>query len=1097
MKSVPILALLSALWLLVSGCGPKSSGGAADGPSAEFDRAMSAGKAAYDSGNSTKATGEFRKAVAESPGQFDARLNLSNALLLGGDAAGAQAEAAEALKLNPQSAAAHFVQGCAQLRQNLNVEATKSLQTAWDMDKSIAATVFQLGRAHFNLNHLEDAIWSFETTTTLDPQHPAAFYLLSQALLRTNRTDEAKDALAQHQIVLSKRPQSTPNPADFERCVHTQVRIMFKLVQPLETGVPLAFDQATDEVFGDGHRLSGPVAVVDVGTNGPLRLFARTPEGFRLFTMKRGVFVPAGPTLQLPTNSNPRRAIVGALLTNRVPDIFLLGEGSSHVLRIQPDGSMRDVTAATGLSGLKAIDGALVDFDFTGKLGLLALTETNRPVLFRNLGNGFFRDITATSGIPATVSGVARMRVDDWNGDGAADFVFGRENQVPLLLLKARGGSFVPTNSPADWPASTVFAIGDLDNDLRPDFVCVVPEGVEVRLSTGKKFILPGDPVGATRIELIDYDNDGWLDVLLLGRIPLLWRNIGEHGFVVSGGPTSISTVGPGPWVNVVQADFDGDCDTDLILESTTGKIVYLRNNGGNRNHQIRINLLGNRSNPNGLGARIELRGGGLRLSRPVTQLPIEIGVGKLDQFEALTVHWFDLSLTSLDVKADCTPLVMEELQLPTGSCPYLFCWDGKGFRFVTDLLGAAPLGLPVAEGRQIEGDPDEFIVLGNASQLPPKDGFITLQITEELREILYLDDAKLYAVDHPAGTEVHSTGKLFPGGPFPKHRLWTVKSVASVQHAVRSDGLDVAEAVRKSDRQYASPVALRRPQLRGAAEPFSVTFDFGAVPAPQHPVLLLDGWLRFGGGMANIAASHDPELPFPFPQLEAELADGSWAKVDVMVGAPVGKTKTILVDLAGKLPVGWKRLRLSTAFEIHWDRIELMEFIADVTGQAHVLNPATADLHWRGYSAFADLPWNRPLSPVYNRVFQRPNWRITPSGWATRYGDVRELVSASDNALAVIAAGDELTLKFDPKNLPAVAAGQQRTYALWNVGWDKDADFHVTEGPRIDPLPWHGMDYQRYGSEPRPPLKSADELMSRYNTRWVAPQTFDRVTKR
>lgn len=1093
MKSAPIFVILSVLLLAFVGCGqkPTAEGGA------EFDRAMSAGKAAYDSGQANKAVVEFRKAVAESPTQFEARLNLANSLLLAGDAAGAQTEATEALKLDNQSPAAHFVLGSALLRQNQNLEATKSLQTAWDMDKSVAATVFQLGRAHFNLNHLEDAIWGFETTTSLEPQHPAAWYLLSQALLRTNRTDEANDALAQHQAVLAKRPQTAPNPADFERCIHTQARILFRLVQPKETSIPMVYDEVTAEVFGDGKSISGPLAVVDVGTNGPLRLFARGSDGYRLHTMKAGVFVPAGPPLALPPEVNPRRAIAGALLTNRVPDIFLLGEGSSHVLRIQPDGSLRDITAGTGLAGLKAKDAALLDFDFTGKLGLLALTETNRPVLFRNLGNGFFRDITATSGIPATANSVGALHADDWNGDGAPDLVFGNEGKVPSLLLKARGGPFVPTNSPPDWPAASVFALGDLDNDLRMDFAGVVGGAVEVRLSGGKSFSLAFDSADAARVELVDYDNDGWLDIVLLGRIPHAWRNIGEKGFSYQGGPTTINTVGPGPWVNSVAADFDGDCDTDLILESATGKLVYLRNNGGNLNRQLKFNLLGNRSNPNGLGARIELRGGGLRLSRTVTRLPIEIGVGKVDQFEALTVHWFDLSLTSLDVKADCTPLTMEELQLPTGSCPYLYVWDGKGFRFVTDLLGAAPLGLPVAEGRQIEGDPDEFVVLGDAASIPPMDGFITLQITEELREILYLDDAKLFAVDHPVGTEVHSTGKLLPGGPFPKHRLWTVKSVASAKHAIRSDGLDVTEAVRTSDRAYASPVAIRKAQLRGLAEPFSVSVDFGSTPALKHPVLLLDGWLRFGGGMANIGGSHDPELPFPFPQLEAELPDGSWKKVDVMVGAPVGKTKTILVDLAGKLPEGWKRLRLSTAFEIHWDRIELMELVADVTEQAHVLKPAVADLHWRGYSAFADLPWTQPLTPVYDRVFQRPNWSITPSGWATRYGDVRELVSDRDNALAVIAAGDELTLKFDPKNLPATLSGQQRTYVLWNVGWDKDADFHVTEGPRIEPLPWHGMDYQRYGSEPRPPLKAADELMSRYNTRWVAPQTFDRVTKR
>ena len=75
---------------------------------------------------------------------------------------------------------------------------------------------------------------------------------------------------------------------------------------------------------------------------------------------------------------------------------------------------------------------------------------------------------------------------------------------------------------------------------------------------------------------------------------------------------------------------------------------------------------------------------------------------------------------------------------------------------------------------------------------------------------------------------------------------------------------------------------------------------------------------------MANIAASHNPELPFPFPVLEVETADGRWHPIAATIGAPAGKTKTILVDLTGKLPANARRLRLQESFEIHWDRIAL-----------------------------------------------------------------------------------------------------------------------------------------------------------------------------
>ncbi len=131
--------------------------------------------------------------------------------------------------------------------------------------------------------------------------------------------------------------------------------------------------------------------------------------------------------------------------------------------------------------------------------------------------------------------------------------------------------------------------------------------------------------------------------------------------------------------------------------------------------------------------------------------------------------------------------------------------------------------------------------------------------------------------------------------------------------------------------------------------------------------VLALNGWLRFGGGMANIAASLDPNLPFPFPTLEVELPDGTWKKMETDVGAPAGKTKTILVDL--KLPPGARRLRLTTAFEIYWDSACLCESVTAERNCQTTLAPGNADLHWRGYSQFIPLPAWLPLTPDYDRV--------------------------------------------------------------------------------------------------------------------------------
>jgi hypothetical protein len=206
---------------------------------------------------------------------------------------------------------------------------------------------------------------------------------------------------------------------------------------------------------------------------------------------------------------------------------------------------------------------------------------------------------------------------------------------------------------------------------------------------------------------------------------------------------------------------------------------------------------------------------------------------------------------------------------------------------------------------------------------------------------------------------------------------------------------------------------------------------------------------------------------------------------VDVVVGAPAGKTKTVLVELGGKLKPGTTRLRLVSAFEIHWDRIALLQRNDAATTRITPVPPSTAELHFRGFSRLKDLPPDAPPTPDHDAVSPESCWTHIPGGWCTRYGDVRELIAARDEVLALVNAGDALTLTFRTDALPAKPPGMRRQFFLYVDGWDKDSDFHVTTGTGIEPLPFHGMDDQAYGRQPRPPFPG-DALHRAYNTRWV-----------
>src|ERR1019366_1202671 len=89
--------------------------------------------------------------------------------------------------------------------------------------------------------------------------------------------------------------------------------------------------------------------------------------------------------------------------------------------------------------------------------------------------------------------------------------------------------------------------------------------------------------------------------------------------------------------------------DTDLIVSTPIG-LQFWRNDGGNANRQLKLHLVGNRSNASALGCRVEATAANWRTIRTLHQAPLEIGIGKHDKLDALKVRWFDLASSLVDL---------------------------------------------------------------------------------------------------------------------------------------------------------------------------------------------------------------------------------------------------------------------------------------------------------------------------------------------------------------------------------------------------------------------------------------------------------------
>jgi hypothetical protein len=291
-----------------------------------------------------------------------------------------------------------------------------------------------------------------------------------------------------------------------------------------------------------------------------------------------------------------------------------------------------------------------------------------------------------------------------------------------------------------------------------------------------------------------------------------------------------------------------------------------------------------------------------------------------------------------------------------------------------------------------------------------------------------------------------------------------------------------VTARIAKLDRQYPDDFELLK--TRGYAGTHELTLDLGE-PSKGRTLLLLTGWTDYAFSSDNVAAAQSG-LSLTPPELQVKDSRGRWRTAIADIGIPIGRPQTIVLDLTGKLPARSREVRIVTNMRIYWDQILVDNSSSGAPVKMTRMNPMTADLHWRGFSAEVSPDGREPFSYDYSHVSLTSPWKTMP-GRYTREGDVRELLARTDDMFVISKPGDEIALSFDATKLPPLPRGWKRTFLLYADGFSKEMDINSASPDLVAPLPFHAMKSYPYSEKESYPMTRAHlAYIERYNTRLV-----------
>jgi enediyne biosynthesis protein E4 len=330
------------------------------------------------------------------------------------------------------------------------------------------------------------------------------------------------------------------------------------------------------------------------------------------------------------------------------------------------DGTFEDVTAKAGVRdpSSKALGVAVLDYDDDGWPDLFVANDTQPNKLLRNRHDGTFADMGMAAGVAFSEAGVARagMGVDaaDYDDSGRPSLVVGNFSNEMMALYHNEGtGLFIDEAPPTTIGQATLLSLSfscfffDYDLDGRPDIFAAnghVSDDIQA-VQTRVRYAQP----------------------------PHLFRNLGNKRFEAAEATAGPDFARPMVGRGAAYADYDGDGDLDLVITANNGPARLLRNDGGSRNHYLRVRTVGTTSNRDGIGARVTVTAAGRRQWAVVktgssycsqSELPVTFGLGPAAVPARVEVRWPSGRVDVVDARADTTLTVREGEASPPPARP-------------------------------------------------------------------------------------------------------------------------------------------------------------------------------------------------------------------------------------------------------------------------------------------------------------------------------------------------------------------------------------------------------------------------------------------